>query len=270
MPDSTPYRTIAVASTFSPRFVQVLAEAKRIGDRFASELSLIYVGEKNDETATRFRAALEQLALPVHSAIHYEHGDPADGILRALREHKIDMIVAGALEKPLVLHTFLGNVARRLVREANCSVMLFTHPEVQPKPLRKIVFLADYSPRALEALKKTIHLAALESSECLHVLRVLTAFDEARAKAKGDDAKVKGAEAEEAALENFVLSAGATDVPIEARCIRGSTGFAAADFVYSIGADLLVVPAAPSTDGEVPTNIAWLTDVIPCNLWLIR
>jgi nucleotide-binding universal stress UspA family protein len=270
MPDSTPYRTIAVASTFSPRFVQVLAEAKRIGDRFASALSLIYVGEENDETAAKFRAALEQLALPVGSTIHYEQGDPADGILRALRRHKIDMIVAGALEKQLVLHPFLGNVARRLVREANCSVMLFTHPDTQPQPLRKIVFVADYSPGALEALKRTIHLAALESSECLYVLRVLTAFDEARAKAKGEDASVKGPDAEEAALEKFVLSAGATDVPMEARCIRGNTGFAAADFVHSIGADLLVVPVAPSTDGEVPNNITWLTDVIPCNLWLIR
>src|SRR6266705_3887598 len=145
MPDSTPYRTIAVASTFSPRFVEVLAEAKRIGGRFASDLSLIYVGEKNDETAAKFRAALEQLALPAQSNIHYAQGDPADAILRALREHKIDMIVAGALEKPLVLHPFLGNVARRLVREASCSVMLFTHPDMAPKPLRRIVFVADQS-----------------------------------------------------------------------------------------------------------------------------
>src|ERR1051325_7707063 len=136
MPDSTPYRTIAVASTFSPRFVEVLAEAKRIGDRFASDLSLIYVGEKSAETAAKFRAALEQLALPANSVIRYEQGDPAEGILRALLAHKIDMIVAGALEKPLVLHPFLGNVARRLVREANCSVMLFTHPHTRSEERR--------------------------------------------------------------------------------------------------------------------------------------
>jgi len=40
-----------------------------------------------------------------------------------------ETIVAGALEKELVLRSFLGNVARRLVREAGCSVMLFTRPE---------------------------------------------------------------------------------------------------------------------------------------------
>ena len=39
------YKTIAVASTFSPRFIHVLSEAKRIRDRFGSELTAIYVGE---------------------------------------------------------------------------------------------------------------------------------------------------------------------------------------------------------------------------------
>ena len=269
MPDLTSYRSIAVASTFSPRFRHVHAEAKRIGNRFGCDLSLIYVGEKTDETAARFRAALEGLSLPAGSAIHYEQGDPAEAILRALRDHNIDMIVAGALEKPLVLHPFLGNVARRLVRDARCSVMLFTHPATQPKPLRKIVFSTDATPHALGALKQTLRLAAAEASERLYVIRVLTAFDHARAKAQGKRG-FGTTDAEEAALEEFVLSAGATDVPIEARCIRGNTGFAAADFVQSIGADLLVVPARSSKKGELPANVAWLADVIPCNLWLIR
>ena len=35
------YRAIAVATTFSPRFEQVLSEAKRIRDRFGSRLNLI-------------------------------------------------------------------------------------------------------------------------------------------------------------------------------------------------------------------------------------
>jgi len=270
MPDSTRVRTIAVASTFSPRFIQVLAEAKRISSRFGCDLSLIYVGENNEETAIRFQHAFKQLALSPDTIIHYEQGDPADAILRSLREHKIDMIVAGALEKQLILHPFLGNVARRLVRDAECSVMLFTHPEIEPKPLRKMVFLTDHSPHACEALKHTLRLAAAEATESLYVIRVITAFDEARAKAQREHERSKTSDAEEAALEEFVLSAGATGVPIEARCIRGNTGFAAADFVQSIGADLLVVPVTPSTERQLPTNIAWLRDVIPCNLWLIR
>jgi len=275
MRDPSSYKTIAVATTFSPRFKQVFAEAKRIRERFSANLHLIYAGKPNEETAKKFHDALTQLQLPTDSTIHYEEGDPADAILRTLAREKIDMLVAGALEKEVVLHPFLGNVARRLVREAPCSVMLFTKPTVNPKPLSRIVFIADYSDHGLEALKRTLLLAAAESCERLYVIRIITTFDEARASIRADarrDEKRGSHDDEEDALERFVLSAGATEVPIEARCVRGNTGLVASDFVQSVKADLLVVPLQKNPDAaqQLPTNVAWITDVIPCNLWVIR
>jgi nucleotide-binding universal stress UspA family protein len=275
MGDPIPYKTVAVASTFSPRFKQVLAEAKRIQERFSADLHLIYAGERDEEIAKKFSEALAQLELPLDSKIHYEKGNPADAILRVIAREKIDVIVAGALEKEVVLHPFLGNVARRLVREAPCSVMLFTTPAAKPKPLRRIVFIADYSDTRLNALKRMLPFAAAESCERLYVIRIITTFDQARASIHANarrHAKTSTDDDEEEALERFVLSAGATDVPIEARCIRGNTGLAASDFVQSVKADLLVVPLQKNAGGtqRLPSNIAWVTDVIPCNLWLIR
>ncbi|PYI88922.1 MAG: hypothetical protein DMF03_09155 [Verrucomicrobia bacterium] len=268
MADPSPYLTIAVASTFSPRFDQVLSEAKRVRDRFGSELSLIYVGDKTVEVAEKFRAALKRLSLPENSAIHYEQGDPAAGILRAIERHGIDLVIAGALEKEIVLHPFLGNVARRLLREGRNSVMLFTSPQREPKPLRKFVFIAEYSDHAAQALRLTLYFAALEKSERVYVIRVITTFDEARAaksRRRSDDSD------EEVKLEQFVLALGDIEVPTEVRCIRGNTGFVAADFVKSVEADLLVLPLdSKKNEGQLPPNLEWLTDVIPCNLWVIR
>jgi nucleotide-binding universal stress UspA family protein len=275
MRDSSPYKTIAVATTFSPRFKHVLAEAKRIRDRFGAELHLIYVGRRNEETSRRFSDVLAELELPADSPIHYEEGDPAEAILAALARENIDILVAGALEKEIVLHSFLGNVARRLVREANCSVILFTHPQKRPKPLRRIVFIADHSRQGLVALKTTLMLAEAELCERLYVIGIITAFDEARASIAGDDTgspTYKPNHGEEDPLEEFVLSAGATEVPIETRFIKGATGLAASDFVRSVEADLLVVPLPKSreTVQQLPSNIAWVSDVIPCNLWIVR
>lgn len=275
MRDSSPYKTIAVATTFSPRFKHVLAEAKRIRDRFAAELHLIYVGTRNQETPGKFSDVLTELELPADSPIHYEGGDPAEAILATLARENIDMLVAGALEKEVVLHPFLGNVARRLVREANCSVMLFTHPEKKPKPLRRIVFIADHSQQGLVALKTTLMLAESEPCERLYVIGIITAFDEARASIADEasgNATHKPNHGEEDSLEEFVLSAGATEVPIETRFIRGATGLAASDFVRSVDADFLVVPLPKSreTVQRLPSNIAWVSDVIPCNLWIVR
>ena len=274
MRDPSHFKTIAVATTFSPRFRRVLAEAKRIRDRFGAKLHLIHVGKPTQETPKKFHDVLVELGLPTDLPIHYEEGDPAETILGVLDREKIDMLIAGALEKEIVLHQFLGNVARRLVREANCSVMLFTHPQKNPKPLRRIVFIADRSKDQLEALKTTLQLAEAESCERLYVIEINTAFDEARASIEDPNASSPGKpkHANEDELDELVLSAGATEVPIETRSVRGATGLAASDFVRSIEADLLVVPLPkkPGSVQQLRSNIAWVSDVIPCNLWVIR
>jgi nucleotide-binding universal stress UspA family protein len=276
MMNPSTYKKVAVASTFSPRFEQVLSEAGRIRERFGADLSLIYIGERTDETAKKFQTILGRLQLPGDSPVHYGQGDPAEGILRAIADNDVDLIVAGALEKESALHPFLGNVARRLLREASCSVLLFTNPELKPKPLRRIVFVANYSDHAQRAFRQTLKLALAESSERLYAIRVYTTFDEVRATMFVDNGdgtpRPRTFDEEDAALEKFVLAAGDTEVPIEARCIRGNTGFAASDFIKSVEADLLVVPVHKSeTSAErLPNHLAWIADVIPCNLWLIR
>ncbi|HEX8678704.1 MAG TPA: universal stress protein [Chthoniobacterales bacterium] len=274
-----PYKRIAVASAFSPRFEQVLAEAKRVRERLGAELNLIYVGEKDETTTRRFAEALTAMQLPPDSLIHYHQGSPADAILEAVQTNAIELIVAGALEKEVILRPFLGNVARRLVREARCSVMLFTKPDRDPKPLCGIVFFVpEYSGHALHALRLTLDLAAKEQCDKLYVIRVYTTFDAARATLRAnlpetaeDQPPARTLEEEEEALDEFIDRAGETEVEIDARCIRGNTGFAASDFVQSVESDLLVVPAETSADStELPAHIAWVTDVIPCNLWVIR
>src|SRR5207302_11011724 len=61
MRDPSPYMTIAVASTFAPRFKQMLAEAKRIRERSPADLHVIYVCEGDDDEAKKFRDALAQM-----------------------------------------------------------------------------------------------------------------------------------------------------------------------------------------------------------------
>ena len=280
MADELGYRRIAVASAFSPRFEQVLAEAKRVRDRFDADLNLIYVGDKEEQTERRFADALGAMGLPADSLVHYQTGSPAEAIIKAASENNVELIVAGALEKEVVVRAFVGNVARRLVREACCSVMLFTKPDREPKPLRRIVFyVADYNEHTRRALCRAALLAEREGAENLYVIRVYTTFDAARATLRESQpgnpahAAARTLEEEENALEEFIESACETEVPVDARCISGNTGFVASDFVQAVEADLLVVSIEPTSSpdlDELPAHISWVTDVIPCNLWVIR
>src|SRR5438067_13812588 len=91
MMNPSTYKKIAVASTFSPRFEQVLSEAGRIRERFGGELSLIYVGQRSDETDKKFQNILGRLHLPGDAPVHYGQGDPAAGILGAIAENDVDL-----------------------------------------------------------------------------------------------------------------------------------------------------------------------------------
>jgi hypothetical protein len=106
------------------------------------------------------------------------------------------------------------------------------------------------------------------------VIRNYTSFDKARAarRSKTSKATARTLDEEEIALQEFILAAGDTSVPIEARCIRGNTGFAASNFVQAVDANLLVVPweMKSEPEPELPARIAWVSDVIPCNLWIVR
>jgi nucleotide-binding universal stress UspA family protein len=269
-----PYQSIAVAATFSPRFHQVLAEANRIRERFGARLTIIHAGEKDSEANAKFSQAIRKLKLPNDTRVHFEPGDPASAIIAAAQKIKAELLIAGALEKEAVYRQFLGNVARRLVREAAVSVMLFTKPQLEPKPLRHIVFMAEFSDTGARALRRTLDLAERENCERLYVIRSYTSFDKARAarRSKGGGGDARTLEEDVQALHDFILSAGETSVPIEARSVRGSTGFGASNFVQSVEADLLVVPveAKPEPKPKLPTRISWVTDVIPCNLWVVR
>ena len=273
-----PYRTVAVASTFSPRFLQVIAEGKRIRDRLCRQMHLIYVGKCDEETTRKFGEAFLQLKLPSESTIHYQEGDPAVAILAVAAANEIDLLVAGALEKEAVLRPFLGNVARRPSRIGSASYGPPDYQDIGPRIPRfggthHTPLVARFGPGGANAWDHQQEIRA----EKLFVIRVYTSFDEARAKARSSAGEVAGSELprtleeEEAALEEFIDSAGETDVPIEARCIRGNTGYAALDFVQAVEAMLLVVPVDPqqSADG-LPPHVSWVTDVIPCNLWVIR
>ncbi len=90
----------------------------------------------------------------------------------AIADNNVDLVIAGALEKETVLHPFLGNVARRLVREATCSVMLFTKPERKPKPLRRIRLCGRLFRPCAARVEEDLQLAAAESCERLYAIRV--------------------------------------------------------------------------------------------------
>ncbi len=263
---------LAIACALSPRLRGVLAEAARFAGFFGAKVSILHAGTRSEASEKQFAAAIAEAGLPPETPVHWGAGEPAATLARLADEQGVDLLAAGAMERDVELQ-FLSGVARGLLRSARCSLLLFTKPNEQPQPFRRIVVLTDFTPAAAEALRLALHVAEREKVEALHVLSVFTPFTAARAKLGAEDeGPARHEHDEEDMLAEFVSGAADSPVPIETRVIHTTTGMGASDFTKTIEADLLVVPAETTPDGEtrLPTSMDWVMQVIPCNLWVVK
>jgi nucleotide-binding universal stress UspA family protein len=259
---------VAVASTFSPRFLPMLAEAKAFAALLGQPFEIIHAGDETSEDRERFASAFAEMEIA--SPIHWRQAEqPSDAIVQAVRETGTDLLLAGAMERDSQGRYFLGKVARALIQTAPCSLLLFASPVREPAPFRTFAVIVDYTPASRQALSATLELATRAKAEVVHVLRVFTAF--AQFLAQPGDGETSALSVEEARLDAFVEEFDIAELPIITRCIEGTTGFAAADFVQSIEADLLVIASEPSAGhAHFPARLEWLENVIPANLLVLR
>ena len=270
------FKNVAVASTFSNRFLQLLAEAASFTQMLDCSFSVIHGGEKSEEATKRFDDAFHELSLSPPPTFHWVDGEPVEAIVRTIKEQAIDLLIAGALKKETPGRNYTGNVARNLMRLAPCSLLFFTDPSAVPKPLRNIVTITDYSELSATSLKHAAFLANRFSAERIHLIRIFTLFAQAREQpveffGTHDDRRQAILEAEEKRLAEFARAVGQKTVSIEYKCVEGTTGFAASEYVESVNADLLVVPAQmPGCSQLFPDGMDWLLNMIPSNLLIVR
>jgi nucleotide-binding universal stress UspA family protein len=274
------YQHIGVAVAFSPRLLPLLTEAAVRWPRLGKQLTLIHAGEFSEVKEAALHQAMAQAGIPVSTPIQWVTGAPDEAILRAVEQRDIDLLIAGALEKESALRYFLGSVAHNLVREAPCSLLLFTEPSTTPKQFRHIVAVTDYSEGSMVAFLKALRFAEQEGAERLFVVRVVPTFGEAMTISAGgrplrpDAYEALSLAEEQALLQDFVDAAGHATVDVVPICIEGHTGFVAAQFARDQEADLLVMPSSSHQshffEKLFPSDMEWVLREIPCNLWVAR
>jgi nucleotide-binding universal stress UspA family protein len=258
--------------TLTPQSEAILSEASRFADLFGASLTVIHTGTSEAESQLYLDEAAERLAISHEKNIIWNQSDPADALLQAAKKCGIDLLVAGAFDGPTIgKRRFLGGVARQLASRIESSLLLIAHPRITPQPFRRIVVITDYSDASRTAMESALWLAQKDRVDCIHVVSIFSPFMKARAEvglSNGTPARTRGGE--EKLLEIFLDPFSKTDLPLDSRIIDATTGFAACDFVESIGADLLILPSQNRPEGHVPPMTDWAMQVLPCSLWVVR
>ncbi len=255
------YRHIGVASTFSPRFQAVLAEADRFARSFESPLSVIHAAAEHGEAIERFFTALSKLERAGETGLLWSVAEtPADAILTACARNGIDLLLAGALEREGRLRNFVGGVARELLQRATCDLLLLPRPAEEAVPCKRVVVEVDLKTPSVAFLNRACDLATRLRAEEMVFIGVVTPFD----RRPGDDPLTDGH------LAEILDQASGFEGDVDYRILRSTTGFSVCDFLQSAEAGLFIAGAQRAGGARrLPTRLDWLMQVIPTNVLLV-
>ena len=62
-------------------------------------------------------------------------------ILSASEEKKIDLLILGAVQRERFVKYYVGSIARKITRQANCSILLLIKPSVDRSPVNILLLM---------------------------------------------------------------------------------------------------------------------------------
>lgn len=278
---SYPFETIAVAISFSPRLEAIVAETGFIADTLKSNLIFIHIGTKTNEKEEILDKLLSKYILDKNKIrIIWMEGDPVETILQLCKLNIVDLLILGALEKENIVKYYLGSVARTISRKAKSSVLLLTHPSVEPKKIRKIIINGIESSKTLHTLNTALYLAKNFNVKEVTLVKesdvpalAMTISDSSTAP---EVSKMKRNMMEEAEskLNSIIESSERNSIKINEKIITGKPGYAISNYARNKHADLLVINS-PDThlsllDRIFTHDIEYILANLPCNLLIVH
>jgi nucleotide-binding universal stress UspA family protein len=255
----TTYRRAGVASTFSPTFAAVLAEAESFARHCGAELEIIHAAEFDAEKERRFLQAIGRDASIRWVSKH----PPAQAIISAAQDYNYELVIAGALQVEDADRPFTSSVARELMRQVPCDLLLVPRPLETPNVLRHVVFTLEPGENVSHFLRGSLKLLRPERAT---IAVTETPFAAAIAASRGEQLQDMNAWLEELCAPLF-----ASGVEIETRVVTSGTGYALCEVVQGLEADLLVVKALPEArGGTLPLHVDWLYQILPTRLLIAK
>ncbi|MCU7493415.1 MAG: universal stress protein [Bacteroidota bacterium] len=244
-----PFRKIALAVTFSPNALALLNETKKLQDLFKAELVLIHVGDKSRDKEETFKNLISSSKLNSGSyKVSWVNGEPSEAILKVCSQEKVDLLVAGALEKENLLKYYVGSVARKILRNAAFSVLIMTAPSKEPKQMTKFCISVDYTPESEVAIKKAYEYAMLENAREMVLLRefqvpgLAMTVQDSGSTSEIEDKMNQWQKEEEDKLALFTKEMDIKGIKVKPVFLYGRQGWEANRYIHEIGGDILVVP----------------------------
>lgn len=280
-PSRTRKTSILAALAYSPRTAAVACEARRLAHALDAGLTFLHVGKDTDETRKIIERAIQEAGLGVPpSSVLVRPGRVDTIVCNAAKEIGADLIVLGALEKEGPVEYYLGSAARRIARNAPCSVLLLTEPRNEPAAFQRIVVTVQFDEASKAMMKVALGLARRDGVQAIHVVSEYDLFGFHLAMADGtdlgeaEDYKQVAQSEEDMKLVDFLEDFDFQGIRVLRASLRGKEGWESVEYARTHQADLLFFPAPPRRltfwDQFFQHGVEFALESLPCSLFLFR
>jgi len=266
------FKTILIGVAFSPNLKNNVFEAMRMVDFFDSKMILVHVGTKTKEKEATIKELISGFSDDAEKVkIIWKEGNPVNVI-----------IMLGATPREDFLKFYIGSIARKITRNAHCSVLLLIKPSEDLRPCHHVVVngLKD------DKTKQTI-LSAFEVSQNLGAQQLTIVEEisqqEVQVVIQDDKSLLKATKRKEqlSKKEHLRVQDILNEVPqefkpgihIKTQPIFGKRGYSIGHYARIIGADLLVMNAPGKTtfwDRIFPHDLEHILAELPTDVLIIR
>ncbi len=272
------YKKIGVAVAFSPRCEAIIGEAARLQKLFDAELIMIHIGKDKPDKKVYLEELINSFDVDTNKLkTIWEKGNPASRILSIGKKEKIDLLLAGALQKESFVKFYFGSIARKLIRNSKCSVLILTNPSKPPKPFKRIVINGTEGENYTGTILRGIELAKLERAKRVYIFKGIKLFGLSMALSGEEENEHeqeetrRGIVSDEIEEINRILNEIDTkDLKISVKVASGKPGYELRKFTKRVKADLLVVKSPTHQlnllDRLFPHYLELVLEDLPSNL----
>ncbi len=278
-----PFKSIGIGVAFSPNLKANLFEAARLSVFFKSKLILIHVGEATNDKAKMLEVYLKPFENDnLNLEVVYKQGNPVDVILSTCQEKNVDLLVLGAVQRERFLKYYVGSIARKITRQAKCSILLLIKPTIERVPCEHIVVNGLKDPKTEQTIKAAFYVAKKLNSEKITIVeeikqdQISVKVDDDKSLRRANIIKERIKLRENSRIKEIISHIPKTytkDKIIKLQPIFGKKGYSIGHYAQISRADLLVMNAPSKMtfwDRLFPHDIEHILTELPTDVLILQ
>ena len=277
------FKSIGIGVAYSPNLKANLFEAARLSVFFGAKLFLIHVGNASEEKTNMLSIILKSFEKDnLDFEVVFKTGDPVDVILSISEEKKIDLLILGAVRRERIVKYYVGSIARKITRQAKCSILLLIKPSVDRIPCQHIVVNGLKDPKTEQTITSAFYVAKHLKSDKITIVEeigqdeIAVKVDDDKSLRRANIAKERIKLRENSRVKEIIShipEAYTKNITIKLQPIFGKRGYSIGHYAQISRADLLIMNGPSKMtfwDRLFPHDIEHILTELPTDVLILQ